>query len=805
MARTTQTDTPSKGKKGRAPVEAKPAGKLRSRKGESPRAKGGATKSASSGRRWGGFRRVAAWAVAGLALAVTLDVIWLWERVSSRMVGRLHDEPARIVGVSPRLEKGAVATPVGWRRTLLSLGGQEVTAAAKVDAPGEFHLGDRVWTVWPHGGERLQVAVRGRRVVSVTDTETGREVEWEALLPALSLLTGDDRARRVAVPWKEIPRRVSHAVLAIEDARFWSHPGVDPVGLGRAVVANVRSGRVAQGGSTITQQLAKNLFLGSERTWARKFQEALLALILERRFGKERILEAYLNEVYLGQRDGWSLFGVGEGARAWFGKDLSALTLDEAAALAGAIASPNRTVPWKHPKEAARRRDAVLRRMAALDLVPEDEAARAMEEPLDIAPAPGAQHDAPWAVAALTAELSGRYTEEALHRDALTVVTTLDPRMQRSAEQAVRAWFRELKKGHPELWKGKGSPQVALVALDPRDGGVRAIVGGSDFGKTQWNRATEARRQPGSAWKPIVLAAAMERRAAGLGPLTLVDDSPLVVPGAGRNGGAWTPKDHDGLTMGLIPLHVALEQSRNLPFIRLGIDAGLDRVVETAHAVGIDSELKAIPSLTIGAQEVTPLELARAYATLARGGERPSTHMLSGIQDRRGDWIEHTTHGETPAISVQVARAVTGMLKGVLERGTARSVRAAGFDLPAAGKTGTSNEGRDAWMAGYTKDLVTVVWVGYDEDRTLGLSASQVAVPLWTRFMVDVAPWLSGEDWGSGAELIDPGAAPATPESGFDGFQRSARELLDEAEDRLKDEASALQEMEGKDPAEGIR
>ena len=728
-----------------------------------------------------GEKRLLLLALVAVAVALCLDVIVLQQRVTERMEGRVHDEPARITGVQARLAPGEVATEAGWRQTWGLLGLSEVDA---VQEPGQFSLVRNRWTVHPHGGVPLAIEVANRRVVSVKRVADGAPVPaWDFELPAVALLTGEDRERRSVVPLTDIPNALQRAVVAIEDERFYRHAGIDPRGILRAAWTNLRGGGLRQGGSTLTQQLAKNMFLTSDRTLARKGQEALLALILERRYDKDRILEAYLNEIYLGQRDGFAIMGVSEAARRWFGKDVAALDTSEAALLAGAIHSPNRSVPWKHPEEAKRRRDQVLNKMLELKALPEPALLAALEQPVVVVDSPRLRRQAAWFVDGVVGTLGERYSTEALHRDGLEVVSTLDARMQRAAEQAIADGMAALKRDHPKLFEGT-PPEAALVAMDPKTGAVRAFVGGTDYGRSQFDRVRSARRQPGSAFKPIVLAAAIGDRWPHLGPGTLVLDTPVRVPGAGARGADWTPRNYDGKALGPITLRRATEQSRNLPFVHLGLKVGPERIRQTAKSLGIASELAAVPSLAIGSQEVTPLDLAVAYSAFAGGGHRPEAQLLTGVRDRTGDWLERSLPARKPAIDPRVAAVVTDLLQGVIERGTARSVRKAGFRLPAAGKTGTSNDGRDAWMVGYTPDLVMVVWVGFDEGRTLGLSSVSTAVPIWSRFAVAVQPLLSGDSFPRAPAIGPPIAARPTRE-----------ELVDEDRERRREEQAAARAM----------
>ncbi len=710
------------------------------------------------------------------ALALTIDIALLGEAVDERMEGRPHDEPARIVGVVPKLAPGAIATADGWRSVWSGLGYTEVD---DVDAPGEFHMVRGKWTVWPRGGDPLAITVQRRHVVSLTRVDDGTRVAaWTFDPPAVGLLTDSSRERRSVVPLEDMPLALRRAVVSIEDERFYRHIGVDPRGIARAAVTNLRKGGVSQGGSTITQQLAKNMFLSSERTFSRKGQEALLALILEHRYDKDRLLEAYLNEIYLGQRNGFAVMGVGEAARIWFGKDVSALTVGECALLAGAIHSPNRTVPWKHPEEAKRRRDQVLNRMLELDAMPSAEIEAARVEQIKFADGSGMRRRAPWYVDSLISELGDRYSPEALHRDGLELVASVDARLQRAAEAAVRQHLADLKRDHPDLWSGGKGPEVALVALDVRTGAVRALVGGADYGRSQFNRATSAKRQPGSAFKPIVLAAAIGDRWPRLKARSIVDDRPLSVAGAGPRGTAWSPKNYDGKFLGPITLRKATEQSRNIPFVQLGLDIGAAKIRSASEAMGVTTPLAAVPSLAIGAQEVTPLDLATAMATLAAGGQRSEPRFLEGVRDRDGRWLERAMPSSAAAIDPRVAAAVTDILEGVVDEGTARGIRRAGFKLPLAGKTGTSNDARDAWMVGYSRELAIAVWMGYDSDKALGLPSTKAAVPLFATFLIEAQPYLSGD-------------AFARPRGG----SAAPHQLIREDRERRRMEEEAMREM----------
>jgi len=713
------------------------------------------------------------------AFGLALDIALLSEAIDERMEGRVHDQPARITGLTPRLAPGQFVTAKGWRSTLSMLGYTEVNKPADLTV-GTYHFGRRDWLIHPRGRDSIKLRISKGKVEWLKSADSGLTLpSADFPLPAVSVLTGSERERRSVVPIGDIPISLIRAVVAIEDERFYSHHGVDPRGIARAAVANFAAGGISQGGSTITQQLAKNMFLRADRTLRRKFQEALLALLLEQRYDKDEILEAYLNEIYLGQRNGYAIMGVGEAAQVWFGKSISSLTTAESAVLAGAIHAPNRTVPWKHKDQAKRRRARVIEKMRQLGALPEPDLNRALEEPIHTASTGPLQQRAPWFVDAAVAQLNARYTTEALHREGLELVTTLDLRMQSAAEHAISTGIERLQREHPALSKSGRGPEVALVAIDPATGAVRAMVGGTDYRHSQFNRATQATRQPGSAFKPIVLAAAIGERWPKLGPRSFVQDTALTLPLDKRGKRQWSPRNYDRMFLGKITLAEATQKSRNLPFVRLGLDVGIERVRSVAEALGITSDLPSVPSISIGSAEVSPLELATVYGTLASGGLRPTPHYLVGVQGADGAWLERDLPTTSAAIDPRVAAVVTDLLEGVIDRGSGRRARQAGLRLPLAGKTGTSNDTRDAWMAGYTPDLSVVVWVGFDNSEPLNLPSTLAALPIWTDFMVRIEPLLSGQPFaiplGTRAALAR-GRMLLDPE----------RRLDLEAEDRLR-------------------
>ena len=540
-------------------------------------------------------------------------------------------------------------------------------------------------------------------------------------------------------------------MLAAEDDGFFSHRGVSMAAIARAAWADLRAGAAVQGGSTLTQQLVKNLALSDERTLTRKLREAALAGLVERRFSKTDILRAYLDNVYLGSHDGVSLIGVGIAARAYFGKDPDQLSLGEAATLAGMIAAPARTSPIVHAGHARARRDWVLRRMTGLGFAPAEETERAAAAPVEVAPTPVAPVRAPYFAEAARPEARARGVTVPLERAGLALLSTLDWRDQEAAEAAVRGGLAGVERRAP-----RAAPlEAALVSLDPRDGAVLAYVGGRDWTLSQFDRVADAHRQAGSAFKPIVYATAFALGVAA--PASILDDEPLAVTAGGA---VWQPRDDDGLFRGPLPARAALETSRNLPAARLALEVGLDAVIATARAMGVTSALEPVPSLSLGAFSLAPLELATVYATLAADGARPPVHLLAGAVGPDGRLPLAPLPQAVRALPAPVAFLITDVLRGVLDRGTGQAARALGVSDPLAGKTGTTNGGRDAWFAGYSPDRATVVWVGRDDDAPAGLSGARAALPVWAQFTRTVRP-LGGyppfvEPDGLVRALVDP-------------------------------------------------
>lgn len=540
--------------------------------------------------------------------------------------------------------------------------------------------------------------------------------------------------KRRYVPLAGIPRVLIDAVIDIEDRRFFEHPGVDPIGAFGALITNLRGNKpYLVGGSTLTQQIVKNTFLSPDKSYWRKLREQYMALVLESRFTKQQILELYLNDVVLGQRGPFEIHGVAEAARIFFGKDVSNLTLAEAATLAGLIQSPSRLNPFKHPDGARDRRNVVLKEMAAQGSVTKEAAAKASLEPMVVSTR-ALENEAPYFVDYVSALVEEKYAN-VLKRDApADVYTTIDLRMQRIAQEAVANGLAQVDKQLAGR-KRKGQPEAALIAVDPRTGEILAFVGGRSYSSSQYDRVVAARRQPGSAFKPFVYLAAFERNAAeGTPPLTpasIVVDEPTTFKDGDKD---YTPANYENKYDGPMTLREALAKSRNIVAIKVAEQTGYDRVAALWQKVGVGSEAKPYPSIALGVFEASPIDMAAAYTLFANAGTlRPLTAVLKIIENGRPRPLP--TFDTRNVARPDTTFVVTNMLRSVLTEGTGAGARASGFTLDAAGKSGTTNDLRDAWFVGFTPELLTVVWVGYDNNQPIGLSGSQAALPIWTSFM----------------------------------------------------------------------
>ncbi len=532
------------------------------------------------------------------------------------------------------------------------------------------------------------------------------------------------------------------AVIAIEDERFPHHFGIDLIAVGRALATNVQHGEVLQGGSTITQQLAKNLFFTNQRTLTRKLFEAFAAVLLETAYTKKEILEFYMNQVFLGQEGNVAIHGFGEAALAFFGKDVYDLTLSEAATLAGIIKAPSKYSPRRHPDLAIKRRNVVLSQMAELQLITKSEAHQASKTALVVAPASRTQRTAPYFTDYVRREIQSVIESSAPLSDDFFVYSSIDKEHQLCAEKALQQGLFALENKFSGL-KRKANPlQGALIAVDPANGEILSWVGGRNYSKNQFDRVSSAFRQPGSAFKPFVYLTALDRslnsyRVAR--PTSVLVDEPVIIHIAGS--GPWEPKNYDENYRGDVTLREALTYSLNIPTVELAQKVGIEAVAHTAELFGFGENLPAVPSLALGAGEVSPFQLARAYGALASGGLLIELRSILSIVKKDSPRPLYQSILKEERISSEAAVFVlTTILQDVINRGTGAVIRRLGFEGAAAGKTGTSNDTRDSWFAGFTPRLLTVVWVGFDDNAKTGLTGAQGAAPIWAEYMKCAAP-----------------------------------------------------------------
>jgi penicillin-binding protein 1A len=539
--------------------------------------------------------------------------------------------------------------------------------------------------------------------------------------------------KRTVVPYQLIPKHVVNAFLAAEDANFFKHKGVDYTAIARAVLKDVLSGGYAQGASTITQQTVKSLFLTPEKSIRRKLKEIILAYRIEKKLTKEEILFLYLNQIYLG--DG--AYGVEAASRAYFGKGVNALSVAEGALLAGLAQAPTRYSPRNHLDQAKGRQRYVLRRMTEVGFLSSPDADKAYKARITMAPPSNFRSKAAYFLEYVRAYIQEKYGTEALYKNELQIYTTIDGRLQEAANDALIEGIRRTE----ERNKYKGL-QGAILAIDPHTGGVLAMVGGVDFMESQFNRAIQARRQPGSAFKPIIYTAALDK---GKTVVSTLDDSPIEFDW--NESELWKPKNYDGTFLGPIPLIEALAKSRNLATVRLLNEIGVDTAIQTARAMGIESPIERNLSIALGSSGVTPLEMCAAYATFANGGERATPYFFREIRAASGTILESAEPQTRRAISPETAYLAVRLMQEVIRSGTATAARGLGRYL--AGKTGTTNENTDAWFIGYSPDLLAGVWVGFDTPKPLGdrQSAAAVALPIWVRFMSRALPQYPERDF----------------------------------------------------------
>ena len=670
--------------------------------------------------------------------------------IDARLSGHVLQNTTQIFSAPEQISTGQAWTPQDLALYLQRVG---YRPEADDNALGQYTVQGNTVDVRPSklsyfaGGNAISVKFAGKSIQSIRPLKGGAEMGAAEIEPELiTNLFDSAREKRRAVRYEDLPPTLVNAILSAEDKRFFEHPGFDFIRIFGAAWNDLRHGTHLQGASTITMQVARTFFLSTDRNWRRKLAEAMLSFELEQRFNKQQIFEMYANEVYLGNRGSFGIRGFSQASVAYFGKDLRQLTLPECAFLAGIIRAPNYySSADRHPERAVQARDRVLPQMLDNKYITEADVGEAKRVPLKIVRTSISTSEAPYFVDMVKDHLLDKFSENELLSENFRVYTTIDPALQRVAAAALDAGAKNvdvLLAKRYEKWKReaakKGStepvPQVqaAMVAMDPHTGEIKALIGGRDYGTSQLNHAL-AHRQPGSVFKPFVYSAAFTNAVDGVQPIvtpvTTVDDEPTTFEFEGQE---YTPNNYGERFMGRVTVRDALTNSLNVATVKVAEMIGYGRVVQIARQMGLGNNIRATPAVALGAYEMTPVDVATGYTAFGQNGVRAEPQFLRSVVSANGTTLEKVTPQNRQVLDPRVAYLVTSVLKDVLNRGTGAAVRAHGFTLPAAGKTGTS---RDGWFAGYTSNLVCVIWVGFDDNRDLGLTGGAADAPIWADFM----------------------------------------------------------------------
>ena len=664
--------------------------------------------------------------------------------IDQRLTGQVFQNTSRVFSAPGHVYLGETMHASDLATYLLRAGYQEGEAEG---ALGYFKVKGPSVEIRPssasyfRGGNALRVDFSGGSISRIVDLSAVAPRDSAEIEPELiTNLFDSSREKRRVVRFDDLPKNLVDAVLAAEDKRFFEHGGLDIVRVFGAALADLRRGQKAQGASTIDMQVARSFFFTTKREWRRKVKEILMAVEINQRYSKQQIFELYANEVYLGNRGSFSIRGFGEAAEAYFGKDVRELTLGECAFLAGIIRAPNRyATAERHLDRAEESRDRVLPQMVEDSYITQEQADDAKKMKLKFVNGGVNSGSAPYFVDMVKDHLLEKFSETDLETQSYRIYTTLDPQLQHAAAEAIQSGVQGVDKllaKRYAAWAKKGEPatrvQVALVAMDARTGEIRALVGGRNYGESQLNHAL-ARRQPGSVFKPFVYAAAFDNAAEGFTPIvtpvTTVDDVPTTFEFDGKE---YTPDNYGEEFYGTVTVRDALIHSLNVATVKVAELIGYQRVVNLTRQMGLGTNIQPTPAVALGAYEMTPIDVAAAYTPFATNGFRAEPLFLRSVLAADGT-IEETVGPRTRAVlDPRVAFLTTSIMEEVINRGTGVTVRSMGFTPVAAGKTGTS---RDGWFAGFTSNLLCVVWIGFDDNRDLGLSGSASAAPIWAEFM----------------------------------------------------------------------
>ncbi|MBN2515245.1 MAG: PBP1A family penicillin-binding protein [Deltaproteobacteria bacterium] len=696
------------------------------------------------------IKRLLVIATVGLVIVSVGLALYMWYLatiIDKRFSARRWSIPSRVYSDSMLLYPGQTINPTLFYEKLHHLEYRDVSK--KPELKGEMQSKDSVLDMYLHDlttpskereGFPVRIAFLDNRIVSIERLDTHQlmpilEIEPEEIM----LFFGRERERRRLVSIKQIPVYLTYAILAAEDSRFYLHHGVDPRGILRALYTNIRHGEVRQGGSTLTQQLAKNYFLTPERTLRRKFKEFLIAISMELMYDKNEIFEIYLNEIYFGQKGSIAVHGIGEASYFYFGKPVQRLSLAEAAAIAGLIKGPNQYSPYVNPERCRQRRNAVLEEIYKKGWITKEERDVTVASPVIPAGYTAYGKKAPYFIDYLAGQLPIFYSPEDLASLGLSIYTTLDTQVQQAAERALERGLTRLEKANPDLMRSDPGRKLqgAIIIMQPKTGYILAMAGGRDYSISQFNRIVQARRQPGSAFKPFVYLTGLSE----FTPSSLLSNEPKTYE---VNDKEWQPQNTNPVAEHGLRFRTALAKSDNLATVDLAMKVGLKRIVNTALTFRFSTPMDPRPSLALGAFEVIPLELARAYCTFAADGVLPNPLSMKAVVDEKGKILEQQHLKIESIISPEKAYIMNSLLRSVVTDGTARSLAWRGITFPAAGKTGTTNDYRDAWFVGYTPDILALVWVGFDNADSVGAEGSVAALPIWAELMKALPQYTSG-------------------------------------------------------------
>ncbi len=664
---------------------------------------------------------------------LTLYLIKLDRTITSKFEGKRWDIPAKVYSQPLELYQGATVDNNAIKTWLELLNYRSNKA---YDSTGTYHKSGNTYFIHTRGftysandveaEQVIKMTIANNKIASVQSTVPAENGIIRLEPVSIGGIYPDSNEDRQVVSLDEVPQPLIDALIATEDRGFYEHKGVSIRGIARAVLNNFSGGSM-QGGSTITQQLIKNFYLNSDRTLKRKANEAMMAVLLELHYSKDEILQTYLNEIYLGQNGNRSINGFGLAAKFYFNQPLNELRLDQQALLVGMAKGPSIYNPRRHPNDSKARRDTVLANMLAVGSINQEQFDSAIEQPLDIADKPvEGKSQFPDFLDIVKRELNEVYYPDDLKNEGLIIISTLDPIAQLAADKAIDKKLGELRRGSSKAKNLEG----ALVSANPETGELVAVVGsGSEF--TGFNRAVDAKRQVGSLLKPIIYMTALESGRYNLA--SPVDDSPVTVNLG--DGSQWNPKNYNNRDHGYVPLTTALAQSYNQSAVRLGMEFGVDTFARQLQRLGVQEKIPTYPSALLGSVNLSPMDMLGVYQVFATGGFRTPIHSIRTVIDDRGRILQRTGLNTQRSIPPQTNYLTNYALQQVVKTGTAKRAQSLGSSLNLAGKTGTTNDYRDAWFAGYSGNYVSVVWVGRDDNKPIGLSGGTGALPVWIDYM----------------------------------------------------------------------